>query len=132
VRALVVVALLLLGGGTACSGSGTAKDITISLRIAVWPDGPARGNAVRRWRLGCNPLGGNLPHGDKACYLLAVMARPFAPVRPGTVCTQIYGGPEVARVRGRLRGRQVDAVFDRTNGCEIERWDRVEFLFPKR
>jgi hypothetical protein len=27
-------------------------------------------------------------------------------------------------VEGTLRGERIDARFDRTNGCEIERWDR--------
>jgi prephenate dehydratase len=43
-------------------------------------------------------------------------------------CTQIYGGPATARVRGTLHGKQVDASFELTNGCEIERWDRNRVL----
>ena len=46
-------------------------------------------------------------------------------------CTEIYGGPQEADVRGTFRGRPVDAHFSRTNGCEIERWDTVQFLFPE-
>ena len=45
-------------------------------------------------------------------------------------CTQIYGGPQEADVRGVFRGRPVEAHFDRGNGCEIARWDKVQFLFP--
>jgi hypothetical protein len=41
----------------------------------------------------------------------------------------IYGGPQTARVRGTYRGRKVEAVFNRKNGCEIARWKRVAFLF---
>jgi hypothetical protein len=52
------------------------------------------------------------------------------PLPPDTICTQIYGGPQTARVHGRLRGRPVDARFSRTNGCEIHRWDGVRFLLP--
>jgi hypothetical protein len=48
------------------------------------------------------------------------------------VCTQIYGGPQTARVRGRVDGREVDGRFARNNGCEIHRWDGVRFLFPVR
>ena len=43
-------------------------------------------------------------------------------------CTQIYGGPASASVRGTLLGEQVDAQFKLTNGCEIERWDRNRVL----
>jgi hypothetical protein len=55
---------------------------------------------------------------------------PFATVPKGAACTLVYGGPQMADVRGRFRGRRVQATFSRTNGCEIERWDRVRFLFP--
>jgi hypothetical protein len=132
VRPLPAIAALLLFVAVACSDSGSAKDVTIDLRITLWRQGQGPGKPVRRFTLHCNPLRGNLPHGDRACYLLAVMSRPFAPVPRGSVCAQIYGGPEVARVQGRLRGRPVDASFRRTNSCEISRWDRVSFLFPVR
>jgi hypothetical protein len=35
------------------------------------------------------------------------------------MCTQIYGGPETARVTGTIDGTPVDRRFSRTNGCEI-------------
>jgi hypothetical protein len=132
VRALLLIAASLLAfGATACSGSGSTKDIEIALRIAVWPEGPAAGKPVQRWGLRCNPLGGNLPHGDRACYLLTTIPRPFAPVPAGTACSQVYGGPQEARVAGRFRGRPVDALFRRTDGCQTARWNRVDFLFPE-
>ncbi|MEU8890187.1 SSI family serine proteinase inhibitor [Streptomyces sp. NPDC048442] len=53
---------------------------------------------------------------------------PFAPVPPDAACTMIYGGPQRAHVTGRWAGRPVDAEFDRTNGCEIARWDRFSRL----
>ena len=31
-------------------------------------------------------------------------------------------------MHGRVRGRAVDARFSRSNGCEIERWDKVAAL----
>ena len=55
---------------------------------------------------------------------------PFAPVPEGTACTQIYGGPEIADVSGTFNGQTVDTQFSRGNGCELERWKRVGFLFP--
>jgi hypothetical protein len=132
VRWLFLTAVLLLLVAAACSGSGTAKDVSVDLRISVWPDGKGPGKPLARFRLRCNPLGGNLPHGDRACYLLAVTSRPFAPVPPDAVCAQVYGGPQVARVRGRVRGRSVDATFSRTDSCQTERWERASFLFPVR
>ena len=131
-RALALFPAVFLLLGVACSDSGEAKDVTIQLRITVWPEGMGAGKPVRRFRLECNPLGGNLPHGDRACYFLATTPRPFAPVAPATACAQVYGGPQRARVRGRLRGRGVDATFRRTDACESARWERVSFLLPVR
>jgi hypothetical protein len=49
---------------------------------------------------------------------------------PRRACTQIYGGPETARVRGTIEGREVDRRLSRTNGCEIADWDRLALLLP--
>jgi len=132
VRALFCVAVSLLLLGSACSGSGAAKDVAIDLRITLWPDGQGAGKPRRDWRLRCNPLGGNLPHGDRACFRLAMLSKPFAPVPANAACAQVYGGPEVAHVVGTDRGRRVDTMFKRTDGCQIARWNRVDILFPQR
>ena len=58
----------------------------------------------------------------------AVPAGSWDPVPPGKACTEIYGGPETARIAGTVGGRGVDADFSRVNGCEIERWDSVSPL----
>lgn len=39
------------------------------------------------------------------------------------ICTEQYGGPDVATVTGTLDGQSVDTQFDRTNGCGIDEWD---------
>jgi hypothetical protein len=106
--------------------SGSAET---ELRIAVWPRGPEDSGA-RVWRLHCNPAGGTLPDAAAACRRLLGMQRPFAPVPADSVCTQVSGGPQVARVTGTFRGRRVWATFKRTDGCHISRWNRVRFLFP--
>ncbi len=41
------------------------------------------------------------------------------------VCTQIFGGPQTARVTGTLAGADVDRRFSRHNGCRIAEWDRL-------
>ncbi|MGO4857139.1 serine protease inhibitor [Arthrobacter sp. 2MCAF14] len=53
----------------------------------------------------------------------------FFPVpRPDRICTQQYGGPQVATVTGRFRGREVSSRFSRTDGCEIARWRTMAAL----
>lgn len=39
------------------------------------------------------------------------------------VCTEIYGGADVAGITGSVSGQDVDATVDRTNGCGIADWD---------
>jgi len=41
---------------------------------------------------------------------------------PPKLCTQQYGGPQVAVVTGTFHGRPVRSTFTRTDGCEIARW----------
>ena len=108
------------------SGSAGAQT---DLRITAWPRGPENGNA-RVWRLRCEPAGGTLPRPAAACRRLARVPRPFAPVPDGMACTQVFGGPQIARVVGVYRGRRVWVTFRRTDGCEIDRWNRHRFLFP--
>ncbi|MBW8088526.1 SSI family serine proteinase inhibitor [Streptomyces hygroscopicus] len=82
--------------------------------------------------LSCHPTGGTHPRARAACAQLDSETRwgrdPFAPVPPGAMCTGQYGGPATARVTGRWAGRPVNAWFDRTNGCEIARWNRFSVV----
>ena len=99
-----------------------------ALNITVWPNGEGNGGK-KVWTLRCAPAAVTLPHRARACRQLAVLKTPFAPTPKNVACTEIYGGPEQALVTGRLRGYPVRATFNRVNGCEIARWNRVRFLF---
>jgi len=112
-----------------CGGDDDAADeaapraasLTVTLR-PTGPDGPAQRRHIECQRLGPKAT-------SVACRSLAGLTpQQLEPVPAGTACTQIYGGPAVARVRGELLGKQVDARFELTNGCEIERWDRNRVL----
>lgn len=92
-----------------------------SLTITVWP-GAGPESFTRALRC---------PSSDRDCAALARIPRPFAPVPAGAVCTEIYGGPRRAFVRGTYRGRRIWVRFARRNGCEIARWDRHAFLFDR-
>jgi Subtilisin inhibitor-like len=136
-HAVALIAVVLgLGGLLGCASSGdsdsaaAAEPGTANLRIAVWPQGKGNAGQARRWTLRCGPVSGTLPARARACRRLLALARPFRPVPHGAACIQIYGGPQVAEVSGRLRGDPVASTFRRTDGCQIERWNRVRFLFP--
>ena len=100
-----------------------------SLHITVWPNGSDRA-PKQTYTLTCAPTGGTLPFRARACVRLARLKAPFAPTPKNLACTEIYGGPDEALVTGRLRGTLVRARFNRRDGCEIDRWNRVAFLFP--
>jgi hypothetical protein len=132
--ALALVALAAtgcMGRSSAGSGSGTATGpvsaANTKLEISVSIGGSEA--PTKFWTLEC-PDGGTLPHPEHACSKLAVMDDPFAPVPKDKACTQIFGGPEEADVTGTFRSKPVNAHFAKGNGCEITRWDSVEFLFP--
>ena len=126
--ALAVVAVVALAVAASGSAGATAKT---SLTITYWETGPGSGDSVR-WTLRCEPTGGTLPRAANACRRLeAGGAKLFAPVPRRAVCTEIYGGPQVARVVGTVDGRRVWATFSRANGCHISRWARVSpWLLP--
>jgi hypothetical protein len=70
------------------------------------------------------------PEDSRACRALGALDPKVLEPTPGNVaCTQQYGGPETATVKGTLRGEPVDAELSRVNGCEIARWqDASAFL----
>ncbi|MBQ0827835.1 SSI family serine proteinase inhibitor [Streptomyces tagetis] len=101
------------------------------LTITVRGAGPG---ADGTYELYCRPGGGSHPDPDGACAVVDGNARwgqeTFAPVPEGSFCTLQYGGPATAHVTGVWDGRAVDATYDRSNGCEISRWDRMVPLLP--
>ena len=117
---------------SACAGregdsSGGESDAAAThLTLTGWPQG--EGGPSHEWTLSCDPVGGSLPDAAEACSKLT--AAMLEPLPPDTICTQIYGGPQTARVQGTFEGSAVDARFNRSNGCEIHRWDVASFLFP--
>lgn len=47
---------------------------------------------------------------------------------PDRVCTQQYGGPQEAEIRGEIGGEPVEVSVHRRDGCGISDWDRLEAL----
>ena len=120
-----MLAAIVYASASAAPSSGTF------LRITFWADSSKPLDRESR-TLRCNPAGGSLPRPAHACTrLLAGGIMLFAPVPKNSVCTEIYGGPQRARVVGTVKGQPVRATFSRTNGCEIARWQRISpWLVP--
>ena len=127
-RASLVTVLIAAIAVTAASASTTATTV---LRLTYWEDSAKASESVT-WTLRCNPPGGSLPRPARACArLTAGGAKLFAPLPRNIVCTEIYGGPQRARVVGAVNGRRIWATFARSNGCEIDRWQRISpWLVP--
>lgn len=102
--------------------------VTADLTITV--DATGEG-ATQTFTLTCEPVGGDHPDAAAACAALAAAggADAFAPTPRDVACTEQWGGPQTATVEGTVAGERVSGTFDRTNGCEISRWDRLEALF---
>jgi hypothetical protein len=125
----ILVTLLVLAPLAGCGGESSGSSGSAALRITVWPQGKT-GSSIS-YTLKCPQGTGTLPRASAACSKLGqVSAKTFAPVPAGTACSELYGGPQTASVSGRLAGKAISAHFTRTNGCEIERWGRLAFLFP--
>ena len=129
-RTLVAVAALAIGVATVgVAASMPAK--YVSLTITYWAD-EQESTEFKRWTLRCSPVGGTLPTRKRACAKLSVMsAGAFAQVPEDAICTQIYGGPDKAVVKGTLGTQRIWSSFRRRNGCEISRWERfAPWLLP--
>jgi hypothetical protein len=62
----------------------------------------------------------------EACLALAepaVQTRLVEGVPADQVCTEQYGGADVAVITGTLDEQPIDTTVDRTNGCGISDWD---------
>jgi hypothetical protein len=117
----LLLALSLVGVQPATAAARTTLTIKADL---------ADGAKPYSWTLTCDPVGGKHPNRKAACALLAKEGtKVFTPVPAGSVCTQQYGGPERVKVTGSVRGKKINALFIRTNGCQISRYDRAAALF---
>jgi Subtilisin inhibitor-like len=110
------------GGDSTEARPGPATEVTVTF----WPEGPD-GASVEA-TLTCEPAAGTHPDPEAACAALAADPAALEPVAGDMACTMIFGGPEQATVVGVVNGEDVDAAFERSNGCELDRWDRMAAL----
>lgn len=117
---------------TSPSASGTTSASGIDLTVTLTESPDATPRTFRLVAADSTP-GAESTLPDPAAALAAVEthgAKAFFPVPdPNRVCTEQYGGPEVAHVTGWFHGKEVNATFKRTNGCEISQWRALAPLF---
>jgi hypothetical protein len=84
--------------------------------------------------LECTPDGigetTTVPNPEAACEAVKSLGAAFfnAQPDPNRMCTQQYGGPQTATVKGTVDGHRVYASFSATDGCEISRWNALESI----
>jgi len=133
--ALILVASTMAGDDEAERARPVAagKAPRVSLRIAY-----AAGEVTRRGSLRCAGAKAT-PRGflaDRDGVRLCRRARRLAEFLAGPpdrtrACTEIFGGPDTARVTGRIGRADIDRRFSRSDGCEIADWDRAQALLPE-
>lgn len=98
-------------------------DVDLTIRLADSPGAPERSFRLQA-EDGAATAASTLPDPAAALDALARYGEEiFFPVPgPPKICTQQYGGPQVAVVTGLFLGREVNSRFSRTDGCEIARW----------
>ncbi|WP_017556485.1 SSI family serine proteinase inhibitor [Nocardiopsis baichengensis] len=126
----------VLGTAAACGGTTvtapedgpdtpSAPTTELSIEITYADDPPAEGDTdPKSWTLTCGPAGGDHPDPEAACAdLEEVGAEGFEEVPEDQACTFQMGGPEVAEVSGHVGETEVSTEFDKSGGCEIDRYE---------
>jgi hypothetical protein len=128
-RVALPIAVLVAVVGCGAGAAAPVAEPSTQLKITYWPEGRAEGNPTT-WTLRCAPAGGTLPRAAAACQKLLSLKQPFVGPSKDAMCTEQYGGPQVARITGTFRGGKVWTLLQARNGCEIARFKRLSFLVP--
>src|SRR5688572_6928648 len=101
--AALIALLVVVGCGAGASAPAAGTSGGTDLKISYWGEG-ATAEPGKKWTLRCNPAAGTLPRAAAACRQLGTMRSPFAPIPKDVMCTEQYGGPQVAVISGTFRG----------------------------
>jgi hypothetical protein len=135
VLSAVLIAACLLPAAAHAAGTGTASAAGLALRFSVTeaPSAtpqPATLTCLGTWANATGYLREAPEEGCQQAHQLADLLL-NAPA-PDRVCTQIYGGPQIATVQGTINGRWIHRALSRTNGCELADWEQMgPLLAPK-
>ena len=126
---LAAAALFLAACGSddpTTPATGGSSDQLADLVVTVDADG-AEGQPAKELQVSCKE-----PTDSDACGAAAgISPADLEPTADDVACTQQFGGPETATIKGTIRGQDVDASFSRSDGCEIARWDKVKPLLDQ-
>jgi hypothetical protein len=130
----VAAIALWLALGASCAPA-TVRTLPPAVALSMtYTNGRARAGATLTCRPGRMAATGFLVH--RSAGLLCRRARALrgflgaVPPR-GRLCSQIYGGPDRAQIRGRIGTTSVHRWFGRADGCQIADWTRAQLLLPR-
>ena len=135
-----------IGAARAQGSASQVHELVTDVTMDIWP---APGESPRRYTLQCNPARRPVPEPAAACARIEArigplmrgrpaapapppppavpepVPPPLPPIRGDVFCTQIYGGPAVAMIRGLVGGVPMGGgPIGRRDGCEISGYDR--------
>jgi LysM repeat protein len=136
--ALAVLGVLAAACGGSSSPSSASTQLTITTKTGSSASVLVPGDAT----LECGGSGGPTATGflernaEAACAAVAkdVLAAIAKDQQSGRLCSEIYGGPQTARIAGTANGKKVDLSVARTDGCGVADWVALEPLLgsPER
>jgi hypothetical protein len=112
------------------ASAAAPSDVALNLSVIETPGATAR-KATLRCRGSRAVARGYLSEVPaKACRQARALERfLLSTPDPNRICTDIFGGPQTAKVTGSVDGRRVQrSSFSRRNGCEIADWDTMGLL----
>lgn len=126
---LVPAAIALQACGSDDASTATTAQGDTLLNVTLWPQGPDAPGGVSPETLvvRCDPADDSADCAALRDLPEEVLDRPVQT----DVCTQVYGGPEIAEVDGVIEGVPVQMSLSREDGCEIARWDAVMPLLSR-
>lgn len=126
--AVAVGIFVLVDTGGEPTGSRGEDVPVVVLHVSVQAGGVSSEGGLRCWERRAEGTGELAGKARAACAAMPDLLDTLESRRGARVCAQIYGGDERVTIVGRAWGKRIDRPVDRTDGCGIEDWDRLEVL----
>jgi hypothetical protein len=128
--ALIVVLLTLVvaacGDDSSSSGAGQTVNLTLTVSDGEGKDAKATLTCDESTAEGTGFLESGA---EEACRNARDLEKFLTTPPPeDRACTQIYGGPQKARITGTFGEKDVAREITRSNGCDIEDWKQAQPL----
>lgn len=136
---LLVVGLIFIGFAYTLSSAKALNQSTFSNTTSLIISYRSNSNSLTSWfSVACSGKRtiGTHPNKKNICKFLQENKTNsevlFLHIPQNMMCTQIYGGSDVATIAGTYNGRKVATHYSRTDGCTSSRWLQaaVFFTFP--